>query len=474
MALNWLFVADQVDETTIDQRLLEEGIDLSIDPFPESPAVSAWALKAIPTVLTGTPLPSLKAIEGSAHQQRLDEQMDDLDNDVVMRDVTQESIRPEPVSAVEQLIRQPPKGPADSLRARLLRKQVSAAALSKVGKENADPASFIQQPASFKRTGPAARDLQIPTVDTPTRRPAAKDPPVSILRTPGTASTKKVVSFAFAQNKSSETYHDHRDNYKSTARIRSGLPTNFPGKFPSPYTPKTSVFDRLDLAETPATSSARRRELAKSRLSNEVTRLELTVDDHTKQEIVVEQSKCSMSSSRQSGDEGDNGQQNNKPDRRRHSKSDIKKLRFICNQVSENNQNLAKLVAQKTVNNIRTQDDSCRRSTRFAQSATVADADPLYWKRRFEETEEERLQLLEMLEEVQKHSEYVTEFGQEQDRRIIDLQRQLDEESRKGKETVLMVQALSREMKFLKDKSSEVNRRRLKQLAENRKIKFSE
>ncbi|KAJ8102568.1 hypothetical protein POJ06DRAFT_245037 [Lipomyces tetrasporus] len=472
MPKNWLFEAD---EATIDQTLLEAGIDLSIDLLPESPAVSAWALKALPTVFTGTPLPSLKAIEGSIHQQRLDEQMHDLDNDVVMRDVTQESIRPEPASTVEQLIRQPPKGgPADSLRARLLRKQASAAALSKVGKENADPASFIQQPASFKQSGPAARDLQIPTIDTPTRRPAAKDPPVSILRTPGAASAKKVVSFTSAQNMSSNTYHDHGDNYKPTARIRSGLPTNFPGKFPSPFTPKTSVIDRLDLAETPATSSARWRELAKSRLSSEVRRSELMVDDHTKQEIVVEQSKFSNNSSRKSEDEGDSENQSNKPDRRRHSKSAIKKLRFVCDQVSENNQNLEKLVAQKTLSYIRAGDDSCRRSTRFAQSATVADAaDPLYWKRRFEETEEERLQLLAMLEEVQKHSEYLTEFGQEQDRRIIDLQRQLDEESRKGKETVLMVQALSREMKSLKDKSAEVNRMRLKQLAENRKVKFS-
>ncbi|KAK9362182.1 hypothetical protein V1504DRAFT_449764 [Lipomyces starkeyi] len=463
--LDWLFEGDTVDETTIDQKLLEEGIDLSIDPFPESPAASAWAWKALPTFLTGTPLPSREAVEGGANQEILEDQIEDIDDDVIMRDATEESIRHPPHLSSA--------GPADSLRSRLLRKLTSAAASSKADKENAEPATFIQRPADFKLTKSAAREPWTPTIDTPTPKPVLKELPVSILRTPGTAGTKKFVSFAPTQDLGSDAHSDHGDSCKSTAgRIRTGLPRNFPGKFPSPWTPK-SVIDRLDLAETPVTSFALRRKVGENSSSNDATKPGLRTDSDIgeKQEIVAESSKRSKISGNRSDENADKKETDKLHRPRRHSERQLKKLRFICDQVLENNQNLEILAAHKALTDVRARAGSGRQSTRSTGSATSPDeVDPLYWKRKFEETEEKRLQLLEILEEVQKHSEHLTEFGQEQDRRIVELQRQLDEESRKGKETVQMVQALSKEMRSLREKSAEVNRRRLNQLTENRSI----
>ncbi|KAK9311862.1 hypothetical protein V1524DRAFT_441051 [Lipomyces starkeyi] len=463
--LDWLFEGDTVDETTIDQKLLEEGIDLSIDPFPESPAASAWAWKALPTFLTGTPLPSREAVEGGANQEILEEQIEDIDDDVIMRDATEEFIRHPPHLSSA--------GPADSLRSRLLRKLTSAAASSKADKENAEPATFIQRPADFKLTKSAAQEPWTPTIDTPTRKPVLKELPVSILRTPGTAGTKKFVSFAATQDLGSDAHSDHGDSCKSTTgRIRTGLPRNFPGKFPSPWTPK-SVIDRLDLAETPVTSFALRRKIGENSSSNDATKPGLRTDSDIgeKQEIVAESSKRSKISGNRSDENADKKETDKLHRPRRHSERQLKKLRFICDQVLENNQNLEILASHKALTDVRARAGSGRQSTRSTGSATSADeVDTLYWKRKFEETEEKRLQLLEILEEVQKHSEHLTEFGQEQDRRIVELQRQLDEESRKGKETVQMVQALSKEMRSLREKSAEVNRRRLNQLTENRSI----
>ncbi|KAJ6264844.1 hypothetical protein Dda_0997 [Drechslerella dactyloides] len=66
---------------------------------------------------------------------------------------------------------------------------------------------------------------------TPTRRN-----PQSILVTPGnTISKKKTVSFGPDQ------FHEDTICYETrTGRIRSGLPSSYPGKFPSPWTPKVT------------------------------------------------------------------------------------------------------------------------------------------------------------------------------------------------------------------------------------------
>ncbi|KAK9367121.1 hypothetical protein V1509DRAFT_627689 [Lipomyces kononenkoae] len=461
--LDWLFEGDSVDETTIDQKLLEEGIDLSIDPFPESPAASAWALKALPTFLTGTPLPSREVVEYAVNQEAKDDSMQDIDDDVIMRDATEPSPRHPRHGSIA--------APSESLRSRVLKKLTTAAASSKAAdKENADPLKLIQRPVNFKPIKSGTRTPGTPIIDTPTRKPALKEHPVSILRTPGTAGTKKFVSFAPSQDLRPNLDRDRpNSNQSTTGRIRTGLPRNFPGKFPSPWTPK-SVIDRLDLAETPVTNFARRRMLVEKDLSNEVTvsRPTLEVDIAQKREIFAEPSKRSKIPPDEGADKKETNKSNRPP---HHSERQLKKLRFICDQVLENNQNLELLAARKALNDHRARIDPGRQSTRSTQSSTSEDeADPFYWKRKFEETEEKRLQLLEILDEVQKHSEHLTEFGQEQDRRIVELQRQLDEESRKGQETVQMVQALSKEMKSLKEKSTEVNRRRLKHMSDSRSV----
>ncbi|KAF3935485.1 hypothetical protein ABW19_dt0200079 [Dactylella cylindrospora] len=63
-----------------------------------------------------------------------------------------------------------------------------------------------------------------------------KKNPQSILVTPGnTISKKKSVTFGPDQ------YHEDTISYESrTGRVRSGLPPSYPGKFPSPWTPKVT------------------------------------------------------------------------------------------------------------------------------------------------------------------------------------------------------------------------------------------
>ena len=63
--------------------------------------------------------------------------------------------------------------------------------------------------------------------------------PPGILVTPGFASTKKKV-VSFAASTSDEV------KPRPQARIRSGLPTDFPGKFPSPWTPRTATPKAVD------------------------------------------------------------------------------------------------------------------------------------------------------------------------------------------------------------------------------------
>lgn len=62
-----------------------------------------------------------------------------------------------------------------------------------------------------------------------------------ILKTPGTAGPAKNVSFAPRHSLDESTMEESptvRQKGKKIERIRSGLPHNFPGKFPSPWTPR--------------------------------------------------------------------------------------------------------------------------------------------------------------------------------------------------------------------------------------------
>ncbi|KAF8453795.1 hypothetical protein BGX38DRAFT_1175562 [Terfezia claveryi] len=68
---------------------------------------------------------------------------------------------------------------------------------------------------------------------TPVKRPTLSKPPVGILMTPGITNTSKKKAVSFAASTSDEV------KPRPQARIRSNLPSDYPGKFPSPWTSKT-------------------------------------------------------------------------------------------------------------------------------------------------------------------------------------------------------------------------------------------
>lgn len=70
---------------------------------------------------------------------------------------------------------------------------------------------------------------------TPVKRPVPNKPPVGILITPGITNTSKKKAVSFAASTSDEV------KPRPQARIRSNLPNDYPGKFPSPWTPKTAT-----------------------------------------------------------------------------------------------------------------------------------------------------------------------------------------------------------------------------------------
>src|SRR5947207_9527106 len=84
-----------------------------------------------------------------------------------------------------------------------------------------------EESKTFKsKTGPER------LLDFRTATPSKKVAPQGILLTPGTALNRKK-SVAFVP----DDYDDTVREFKS-GRVRSGLPSSYPGKFPSPWTPK--------------------------------------------------------------------------------------------------------------------------------------------------------------------------------------------------------------------------------------------
>jgi hypothetical protein len=84
-------------------------------------------------------------------------------------------------------------------------------------------------------------------LSTPGRNPDTPSRVAGILKTPGTVGRAKNVAFTGISSMSETSLNDGKEEATvsstqlavSSTRVRSGLPANFPGKFPSPWTPKT-------------------------------------------------------------------------------------------------------------------------------------------------------------------------------------------------------------------------------------------
>lgn len=425
-----------------------------IDNFPESPAAAAWALQALPVFLTGTPNPqkwksknqktTQNIIKKSGHDHETSEEPLLFDREfyreLEQQNLQQSSTQKTPAIQPQQQVSQ--FRPKDSLRSNLLRK-LAKDAVSNTEKENHNPeesqlirAFDANQPKSLAANTPGA---VISTFDTPTRITKTSmhqiQQPASILRTPGTTTAKKAVSFV-----PDEPGSNVADELATKGlRIRSGLPRHFPGKFPSPWTPK-SVIDRLDLADTPTTSYARKVELDMERASKEKeARTKTTEKSHGN---VPTSSTTQVSSDR----------------RRRASlgSAEVKQISFAFETLANNTSNLEILLAQKTLA------DTQRREGRHNDQDSH---DASYWRTKFEEAEEERKASVGLLDDIQQHVDNLTAYASAKDLQIVELRQRLEIEMKKRREMGLVVRELAEDMRFLKEKSKEINRKRLKQIA---------
>ncbi|KAK6362096.1 hypothetical protein TWF730_005794 [Orbilia blumenaviensis] len=173
--LAWLRGDQPGEEEEVDQDLIIPDQDLPDEP--ETPGPATFAFNAFKNGLFGTPKPDLEVPEPRYHPRREREPRPKFGRDVMSdEDVFTSSKRRQPLES--------------------------------------------RSPSRFKTFEDAM---------TPPRRN-----PQSILVTPGnTISKKKTVSFGPDQ------VHEDTICYESrTGRIRSGLPAGYPGKFPSPWTPK--------------------------------------------------------------------------------------------------------------------------------------------------------------------------------------------------------------------------------------------
>ncbi|RVD88071.1 uncharacterized protein DFL_002269 [Arthrobotrys flagrans] len=177
--LAWLRGDQQGEEEEVDQDLIIPDQDLPDEP--ETPGPATFAFNAFRNGLFGTPKPDLEVQDTrhNHHQRREREPRPKFGRDVMSDEDVFTSSR-----------RRPP--------------------------------SESRSPGRFKTFEDAM---------TPPRRN-----PQSILVTPGnTISKKKTVSFGPDQ------FHEDTFCYESrTGRVRSGLPADYPGKFPSPWTPKVT------------------------------------------------------------------------------------------------------------------------------------------------------------------------------------------------------------------------------------------
>ncbi|KAK7206188.1 hypothetical protein BZA70DRAFT_275977 [Myxozyma melibiosi] len=452
-AMNWVFDANGLDETTIDEKLRQEGIDISYDNLPDSPAPAAWALQALPAFITGTPKPKKwisnhdvedMEVDGEQGNNNVGEEEPLLFDEQFYRDLDQQKPQSQPniQPRVEPQHQQQQPGvfrPKESLRSNLLRK-LAKTAVSEPEKENRNPDGVLQQPQLPTQNGPKslANDTLgsvVPSLDTPTRLPhnntrSRQPQPAGILRTPGTATSKKVVSFAPAEGGGPVD-----ELATKGLRIRSGLPRNFPGKFPSPWTPK-SVIDRLDLADTPTTSFARRAEIERQKQEAEVSKLK--PESESKAGPTTKQTKAHHQKSR----------------RKSFSEAETKQLTYVFETLASNNQGLEALLTQKVISN----------AQQGAQSNTVSE-EAEYWRKKYEEAEEEKNETIKLMEESQQHMDMLLIHAKEKEQQIAELRRQLEQERKSNLETCMRVLEMQKDMQSLKEASKKALRRRLAEIA---------
>ncbi|KAK9462914.1 uncharacterized protein V1516DRAFT_662945 [Lipomyces oligophaga] len=394
--LNWIFDPDNINETTIDDLLVSQEEEIHEDNGLDSPGAALWALKAIPSLWRSSP--RYNAIAEPTHSPAR------------------------------------PQVKNDSLHAQLLRKRARESMQNSENKENIvlPKGHRIREQLNF---------------DTPSRQPRLNEIGSTIrlpgiIRTPGNESPKKAVVFA-----------DSVRSEQRLNRIRSGLPKNFPGKFPSPWTPK-SVIDRLDLAETPPTTHALRRQI---HLEHAVQKnKQFNTTKLTKSNLLSTSTTPSQQITRTESIK-------TKSKTRKLSQAEVKQVGYLLDTVLETNNQLESLVTEQA-----------KQNSKLLQSSHVQllkPTDPLLsfessdWKQKYLQSKQENERLIKLLDDVQQHTESMTRFAEAQDKKVTALSKALAEQEKLRKLTEMDISQLRIELKNLKLKSEQVNRRRLRKLA---------
>ncbi|KAK9471530.1 uncharacterized protein V1510DRAFT_420182 [Dipodascopsis tothii] len=258
--------------------------------------------------------------------------------------------------------------------------------------------------------------------------------PAGIMRTPGTIGAKKAVKFAASVAPENET---------AVPRIKSGLPKNFPGKFPSPFTPRSSftdVYGDDNLEDTPTLSHTRRQKYKPSRnLFSAGERIETEGKRHTP--LAIPNPEIGQSVLEQPNS-----------DKSCTGSTEAFKVTFlglnerlptIYSTILDNNACLRQLV-----NNTESKEAVC------AEETDLENNSPDFWKLQYEKMKQERIQLELSLEEIQNHAEEMASYAEMQGQQIIQLKDQLAIESKYNKENEHLIKQLSRDMQLLKIKSS--------------------
>ncbi|CAZ82885.1 unnamed protein product [Tuber melanosporum] len=178
---------------------------------PQTPP-AIFALKAFRTTLFGTPAPP-KFDEKPPHKRTSKPNphpVKEKKDEVISKDLPLSRRNPEPLDKTE--------------------------GLEASGNPIVQPIPFkiTKKPNLFDTSSISTSELPPnPTDNTPVRRPVS--PTKGILMTPGTAVARKK-AVTFHPSVPTATTPPNRNGH-----IRSGLPHEFPGKFPSPWTPKVST-----------------------------------------------------------------------------------------------------------------------------------------------------------------------------------------------------------------------------------------
>ncbi|KAI5790223.1 hypothetical protein EDC01DRAFT_658053 [Geopyxis carbonaria] len=235
---SWLRGAPPPTESTTAEPVEEVDLFPEGDSFPPQDPAAIFAVKAFRTAIFGTPAlkppprrPQVKPISQQVNRTNSEENIEGDKNKRVLEVSDKEEKGKQPVRQQEAVTDGPGPKSEVSRQERQARNQRLF-----FPEEHADDTLSLE-PIPFKITSktnlfePTASISTAPPVNLFQATPARPSSPTKgILVAPGTA---------LRDRKKAVTFDPSVETPKGNTHVRSGLPHEFPGKFPSPWTPRT-------------------------------------------------------------------------------------------------------------------------------------------------------------------------------------------------------------------------------------------